>query len=154
MAAYNVCRDPKCATLVEGKADRCPKCGGAMRSVGESPLRGIVLLMCGVFIVGLMGVITYNMYPTMMNPGESIEGTRFDGTADQARMILLLFGALIVFGLVAIANGIYMLVAKQQSKAFIIVSLGLALGVILIGGLTMASLKGSEEDKPRTYSTY
>src|SRR5437868_3057627 len=101
MPAFSVCRKSTCATLVEGKTDVCPKCGGPMRSVGESPLRGIVLLLCGLFLLGLMGTIAYNMYPTLTHPGVRIEGSTFTGTADQARITLLLFAAVIAFGLVA-----------------------------------------------------
>ena len=54
MPAYSVCRKSTCATLVEGKTEACPKCGGPMRSVGESPLRGIVLLLCGLFLFFLL----------------------------------------------------------------------------------------------------
>jgi hypothetical protein len=155
MAAYTVCRDPKCGTLVEGKVTACPKCGGAMRTVGESPLRGIVLLLCGLFLLGLMGTIAYNMYPTLTHPGETIGGSTFTGTADQARITLLLFAAVIVFGLVATANGIYMLVTRQQSKVFMFVSLGFAAALVLITFIAIGKLKPAEEDKPvRTYSTY
>lgn len=155
MAAYTVCRNATCATLVEGPATACPKCGGPMKSVGESPLRGIVLLLCGLFLLGLMGAITYFMYPTLTHPGETIGGSTFNGTADQARITLLLFAAVIVFGLVATANGIYMLVTKQQSRAFMLVSLGLAAVLLVITFVAMGKLKSADEDKPvRTYSTY
>ena len=155
MAAHVVCRDPKCATLVEGKVDACPKCGGPMRSVGESPLRGIVLLLCGLFLLGLMGTITYNMYPTLTHPGVRMpDGSSFTGTAEQARITLLLFAAVIVFGLVATANGLYMLITKQQSRAFMFVSLGLAALLLVITFVAMAELKPADEDKPRTYTTY
>src|SRR6185436_9687453 len=107
MPAYSVCRKSTCATLVEGKVPACPKCGGPMRSVGESPLRGIVLLLCGLILLILMGAILYNMYPTLSHPGETIDGSTFTGTADQARITLLLFVAVLVFGLVATANGVY-----------------------------------------------
>ena len=156
MAAYTVCRNATCATLVEGKADVCPKCGGPMRSVGESPWRGIVLLLCGLILLGMMGTITYNMYPTLTNPGVRMpDGTSFTGTADQARITLLLFSAVIVFGLVATANGIYMLITRQQSRVFMFVSLGIAAILLVITFIAMGKLKDPEADKPvRTYSTY
>ena len=156
MAAYTVCRDPKCATLVEGKVDACPKCGGQMRTVGESPWRGIVLLLCGLILVIGMGVITYNMYPALTNPGVDMpDGTSWSGTAEQARVTLLLFAAVIVFGLVATANGVYMLITKQQSKVFMFVSLGLAAVLLVITFFAMAKLKDADADEPRrTYSTY
>ena len=156
MAAHYVCRDPRCATLVEGKVAACPKCGGAMRSVGESPWRGIVLLLCGLILLGLMGSISYYMYPTLTHPGETMpDGSSFTGTADQARIVLLLFAAVLVFGLVALANGIYMLITKQQSKIFMFVSLGLAAVLLVITFIAMGKLKEPEADKPvRTYSTF
>jgi hypothetical protein len=155
MPAFSVCRKSTCATLVEGKTDACPKCGGPMRRVGESPLRGIMLLLCGLFLLGLMGAIAYNMYPTLTHPGVTIEGSTFTGTADQARITLLLFAAVIVFGLVATANGIYMLITRQQSRMFMFVSLGLAAVLLVITFVAMGKLKPADEDKPvRTYSTY
>ena len=154
MAAYTVCRDPKCATLVEGKVEACPKCGGAMRIVGESPWRGITLLLCGLILVLGMGVITLNMYPALSNPGVSIDGSTWEGTAEQARMTLLLFAAVIVFGLVATANGVYMLITKTQSKAFMFVSLGLAAVLLIITFVTMFVLKEDKPEPVRTYSTF
>jgi magnesium-transporting ATPase (P-type) len=156
MPAYTVCKNPSCATLVEGKVDACPKCGGPMRIVGESPLRGITLIICGIILVGMMGTITYNMYPSLTHAGETIDGTSFSGNADQARLILILFAAVIAFGLVALANGIFMLVTKRQSKAFVIVSLALAAALIIFAYVAVGSLKNAEEDKPavRTYTPF
>ncbi len=156
MAAYTVCRDPKCGTLVEGKVAACPKCGGTMRTVGESPWRGIVLLMCGLIMLIMMGVITINLYPELTNPGVRMpDGGSWTGGAESARMVLLLFFALIAFGVVATANGIYMLVTKQQSKAFMFISLGTVAVVLIIAFVTMGQIKSNEPDEPRrTYRTY
>ena len=156
MAAYNVCRDAKCATLVEGKVDACPKCGGPVRSVGEAPWRGIVLLICGLIMTIMMGVITFNLYPSLTHPGVRMpDSSSWTGGAESARMVLLLFFALIAFGVVAIANGIYMLVTKQQTKTFMFISLGTVAVVLVIAYLTMGTIKSNEPDEPRrTYSTY
>ncbi|MEI9928177.1 MAG: hypothetical protein WDN44_11370 [Sphingomonas sp.] len=54
----------------------------------------------GLFLVGLMGTLTYNMAPMLLHPGERPGGgDYFTGTAHQAAMILKLFAAVIVFGL-------------------------------------------------------
>jgi multisubunit Na+/H+ antiporter MnhC subunit len=67
----------------------------------------------------------------------------------------LLFAAVIVFGIVATANGIYMLITRQQSKVFMFVSLGLAAVLLVITFVAMGKLKPADEDKPvRTYRTY
>ena len=153
MAAYNVCRKASCATLVEGKVDACPKCGGPMRTVVESPWRAILLLVCGIFLTVGMGVIGWNMYPTMTNPGDTIDGSRFTGTPEEARQFLTIFAAVFVLGLVALANGVYMLITKQQSKVFVVITLGLAATLIVVCFVALGNAR--EEDKPvRTYSTY
>jgi multisubunit Na+/H+ antiporter MnhC subunit len=152
MAAYSVCRKSTCATLVEGPATTCPKCGGPMRSVGESPIRGIILLVLGLILFIGMGVIFLNTYPTFSNPGVQVDGSRFTGTAEQGRQALMLFGVVIVFGLLAIVNGIYMLVTRQQSKVFIVLTLALA-AILLV--FTFVILGQAKQEEPvRTYRTY
>jgi len=152
MAAYSVCRKSTCATLVEGPATVCPKCGGPMRSVGESPLRAITLLVLGLILFIGMGVIFLNTYQTFSNPGVDFDGSRFTGTAAQGRQALTLFAVVMVFGLLAIVNGIYMLVTKQQSKVFVILTLGLAAILIVFAFVIIGQAK---QDEPvRTYSTY
>lgn len=142
--SHSVCIDPKCAELVEGRAATCPKCGGPMRSVGESPGWGILLLVIGLILLGLMGPITWALLPSLLRPGEVLgEGGSFTGTAEQARMVLILFGLLLAFGLMAVLNGIYMIVTRRQSWVFIIGTLALA-GLILFAGFAfMWSAQGS-----------
>lgn len=154
MAAYTVCRNPKCATLVEGKVAVCPKCGGTMKTVGESPWRGIVLLLCGLSLVIGMGIIIINTSPMLTNPGVRMpDGGSWTGGAESARMTLLTFYAVLVFGLVATANGIYMLVTKQQTKTFMFISLGAAAVLLVIVFFTMGTLKKEQPEEPRrTYS--
>ena len=156
MAAYTVCRNPKCATLIEGKVDVCPKCGGTMKIVGESPWRGIVLVMCGLIMIIMIGIITWNLYPSLTNPGVRMEdGGSWTGDAESARMVLLLFYALIAFGVVALANGIYMLVTRRQTRTFMFISLGTAAVVLLIVFFTMGAIKANEpEEQPRRIYGY
>lgn len=129
----STCTQPTCAATLEGKAAICPKCGGPMRQVGESPVRGWILVILGLFLILFMGGITLVVAPTMLRPGETIDGSSFTGTAEQARTALLLFGAVILFGFVAFANGIYMLKTKRQSKGFVIATLALAAVMLAIG---------------------
>jgi hypothetical protein len=152
MAAYSVCRKSTCATLVEGPATTCPKCGGPMRSVGESPARAILLLVLGLILFIGMGVVFLNTYQTFSNPGVDFGGSRFTGTAEQGRQALTLFAAVIVFGLLGIVNGIYMLVTKQQSKLFVILTLGLAAVMLVFTFIILGQAK--KEEPVRTYQTY
>ena len=142
--SHSVCIDPNCAELVEGRAATCPKCGGPMRSVGESPGRGIVLLVIGLLLLGLMGPITWALLPSLTHPGQEMsDGGSFTGTAEQARMVLILFGLLLAFGLMAVLNGIYMIVTRRQSWVFIIGTLALAALILVAGFAFMWSAQGS-----------
>jgi hypothetical protein len=132
--SHSACNDPRCAEVVEGRVATCPKCGGPMRSVGESPIRGIVLLVIGLFLLGLMGTISWALLPGLLRPGQELaDGSSFTGTAEQARMVLILFGLLLAFGLMAVLNGIYMIVARRQSWLFIIGTLALAALIVFAG---------------------
>jgi len=126
MPRFSACNLPTCATLVEGKARICPICGGPMRDVGESPVRGILLLLCGLFLLGIMGLAAHYVVPLMLHPGEEVDGSRFSGTPGQAQMILGLFALVFLFGVAAAANGIHQIVTRRQSRAFVAVTLGLA----------------------------
>jgi len=89
-------------------------------------LRGWVLVVCGLFLVGMMGTITWLTAPRMLRPGTEIDGTAFTGTVEQAETFLSLFALVILFGALSLANGIYMLAARRQSRAFTILTLALA----------------------------
>jgi multisubunit Na+/H+ antiporter MnhC subunit len=83
------------------------------------------------------------------------DSSSWTGGAESARMVLLLFFALIAFGVVAIANGIYMLVTRQQTRTFMFISLGTVAVVLVIAYVTMGTIKSNEPDEPKpTYSTY
>ena len=141
--SHSVCNDPRCAELIEGRASVCPKCGGPMRSVGESPGRGLLLLICGLILLGIMAPISWALLPSLLHPGEQLsDGGSFTGTAEQARMVLALFGLILAFGLMAVLNGLYMMATRRQSWAFIIGSLVLAGLIVLAGFAFMFSARG------------
>ena len=127
MPDLSTCNQPTCAVTVEGNVATCPKCGGPMRAVRESRARGWILLVLGLFLIVFMGVITLNLAPSLLSPGETgSDGSSFTGTADQARTALGLFLMVILFGFVATANGVYIIRTGRQSWVFIAVTLAVA----------------------------
>ena len=142
--SHSVCNDPRCAELVEGRVATCPKCGGPMRSVGELPGRGLLLVIIGLILLGIMAPISWALLPSLLHPGETLsDGSSFTGTAEQARMVLILFGLLLAFGLMAVLNGVYMMATRRQSWAFIIGTLVLAGLIVFAGFAFMWSAQGS-----------
>ena len=141
MADLSTCNAPTCAYTVEGMLATCPKCGGPMRQVRESRVRGWALLLLGLFLMLMMGAITWNMAPALLHAGEQAGGNTFTGTADQARLILYLFWALIAFGAVTTLNGLYQIATGRQHWAFIALTLLVFAGLILLVIVSMRALK-------------
>ncbi|MGN6820107.1 MAG: hypothetical protein ACTHJR_15690 [Sphingomonas sp.] len=140
MSAVSTCLAPSCRTKVEGTVATCPACGGRMRTPRSVRVAGWVLLVCGVFLTGLMSYLWQALAPSMANPGATAGGATFTGTADQAQAIVTMFGAVIVFGLAAIAYGLWMIVTGRRSIAMMIGVLVLAALLIGIAWRTMAVL--------------
>lgn len=141
MPAFSTCT--KCGFNADGAVDICPRCGAPTRVKQEPRTRGIILVICGLFLIGLMGAITIALLPTLLHAGKDTGGADFEGTAEQAQMILGLFGVIIAFGCTSLAYGIYQLVYRRESKAFIVVTLLLVAVLLVAVWLTMTSLKAT-----------
>ncbi len=141
MQATSKCNNFACRLTVEGQVATCPNCGTRMRTPGTVRKLGWVLLVLGMFLVGMMGIVTLNTAGIMSHPGDEIGGSSFTGDAAQGRMILTLFGAVIVFGLGTMASGIYQIRTGQRSRVIVIGTLLMAAALGVVAWLTMQSLK-------------
>jgi len=141
MADLSTCNAPTCAYTVEGRLATCPKCGGPMRAVRESRVRGWALLLLGLLLMAMMGAITWNMAPALLQAGEEAGGSTFTGTAAQARLVLYLFLALIAFGAVTCLNGVYQIVTGRQHWLFVALTLLVFAGLAILVIVTMQALK-------------
>lgn len=128
MADYSTCRDPTCGTTVEGRPETCAKCGGPMRRLGESKLRAFVLIGTGLFLITFMGWIWAMLWPMLRNPGVEIDGSSFTGSESDARLIELLFAALVLFGVFGLVYGLSMAITGRESSGF-------KRGVLALAGL-------------------
>jgi len=137
MAAYvSICDAPNCRISIEGKLARCPKCAGPVRHVRQAQPRGWVLLIVGLLLVLMMGAVTFYTAPLMLRPGEETGGSRFDGTAGQALLILGLFALLIGFGLAAVLGGLHEIVTGRQHPVFLRVMF-LTFVLLMVAGLVI-----------------
>ncbi len=115
-----------CGRLTAEPADRCPKCGGALRPTKTVRRLGWVQFAAGLFLVGMMGAVTFNVAPMMLRPGvEMGGGGRFTGTAGQALMVFGLFGLLIFFGLTSMVSGLYQAKTGRRNRLIFVIMLGL-----------------------------
>jgi MFS family permease len=103
---------------------------------------GWLQLFAGLFLVALMGTITYNLAPLMLRAGERAGGARFTGTAEQAQLILGLFGLVIAFGLASMLSGLWHIKTGRRNKWIFFLLLGLVAVLGLITVLVEQSLGG------------
>ena len=131
----------RCDYVMEGVAEQCPKCGGRLLAASRVRALGWVLLPLGIFLVGLMGAVTYYTAPLMLRAGEEVDGSRFTGTPGQATMILALFGLVIAFGLGCIANAVWQIKTGRRNKGMLVVMMTLA-GALMLFAFFLQSMFG------------
>ncbi|MDQ8756018.1 hypothetical protein RCO27_07225 [Sphingosinicella sp. LHD-64] len=141
MAAVWTCQDATCGRTVETKTTTCPKCGGPVRKVGDAPWRGWLGLLCGLFLIGMMGAIIWNLGPALRETIATGSSVGFTGTAEQAQAILYLFYTIIAFGVLALVNGIYMIVTGSQHRIFIILTVLMAALLVFTVYLAVKDIK-------------
>jgi hypothetical protein len=95
---------------------------------------GWLLLVLGLFLVGLMGTIIWRMYPSMSHPGiPDASGSTWTGTAAQGHDALQLFGLVIAFGVVSVLNGVWQIATGRRNLLFVAVTVALVAVMYLFG---------------------
>lgn len=140
MPETSKCLSMSCRETVEGSVEKCPKCGTKMRTPKMVQRLGWMLLLLGLFLVGLMGTVTWNMAPALLHP--YAPDSNFTGTAEQARMILRLFAIVIVFGIGTMINGAYQIVTRRRNGWITAATLGLAVVLFVVAWVTNRGLGG------------
>ena len=134
-----------CGHITHEVVNKCPKCGKRLRTAKQVRFLGWLQLAIGVFLVGLMGTITYNLAPLMLQASDTVgtgSAARFTGTPEQAQLILGLFGMVIVFGLGSIVSGLYQIATGRRNKWLFIFMVVLFIGLILFSWFLRSALHG------------
>lgn len=132
----------RCGYATGEEFARCPQCGSRLRTSREVRGLGVAQLVIGLFLVGLMGTITYRLAPSLLNAGETTAGTRFTGTPDQALLILGLFVLVITFGLGSFVSGLWQIKTGRRNKWIFLFMLGLFVLVMVYAWFTTAQIRG------------
>jgi len=113
----------------------CPRCGASMQSRRWSRRYGVGLLLCGLFITGLMGWVVLNFAPPLLRPGVRLGHTRFTGTAAQGLAILGIMGLLLAFGVASALYGGWQIATGRRSLRVVsgIVGIAAVLTAITVG---------------------
>jgi hypothetical protein len=140
MPETSKCLSLSCRETVEGSVEKCPKCGTRMRTPKMVRRLGWLLLLLGLFLVGLMGTITWNLAPSLLRP--EAPDSNFTGTAEQAHMILNLFVVVIIFGAGTMLNGTYQIITGRRNAWITAATLGLAVVLFVVAWTTNRGLGG------------
>src|SRR2546423_9347967 len=133
----------KCGYETHDALKQCPQCGQRLRTAREVRVLGWVQLFLGLFLVGMMGTITYYVAPLILQAGTPGGGARFTGTPQQALIILGLFGLLIVFGLTSVISGLWQIKTGRRNKWIFIFMLGLVIVLLVVCLLIRVALGGN-----------
>lgn len=142
MSDISHCPAHGCGKRVEGVVAVCPDCGGPMLLARASRVRGWLLLLLGLSLAIGMGVITLGVLPSMLRPGvEMADGSRFTGTAEEARLFLTLFAGLVAFGLLMAANGVFHIATGRMNRLFQVLGLLAFAGIVAIVWVVLSTSK-------------
>lgn len=134
-----------CGHVTNEVVSTCPKCGRRLRTAKQVRRLGWLQLAIGVFLVGLMGTITYNLAPLMfpLTAETGDRGARFTGTPEQAQLILALFGMVIAFGLGSIFSGLWQIKTGRRNKWLFIGMVLLFIVLIFFSWYLRSALRGA-----------
>ena len=134
MEERSTCLSPACGITVPGTLTKCPQCGWAMRGPRNIRARGWVLVGLGLFLVVFMGTIAWSLLPAMLRPGrEMAGGLTFTGSSSDAEFAWTIFALVILFGLLSIVNGGYMVARGRPNRPLTVVGLAIIAILLAVG---------------------
>lgn len=125
----------KCGWEAPGPDDvRCRQCASSqLKTPQQIRTLGWVLVVCGVFLLLLMGGVTVVVTQILLASGKPGATTRFTGDRTMILFIYGIFGLVLAFGGASLWAGVSQVRSARRNRKLVPVMLGIA-GVLLIVG--------------------
>lgn len=138
-----ICQSARCGTRYEGTDKACPQCGGTAAPASAMKVRGVAALVAGLFLFGMMSMLELALWQQLLGwdqPG----GSRFTGSSTDGLVVLALFVAISLFGLVAILAGVAMIRTGRRNPVLLVWAVPPLLVIVMIVVLILGGfvLKG------------
>ena len=114
----------------------CPQCGRILFSQTNVRWRGVALIFVGLFLSGLMSVVTFFVTALLLAAKQDPRnGAKFNGDEHLLLMMYVIFGALIGSGLTAIVGGLWQAVFGRRNMFLIWGFFAFVFIAFFVGGL-------------------
>lgn len=103
-----------------------------------------VMIFVGVFLVGLIAVVAYMLWPMLMDPEAASESGRFDAPPEAMRYIGYGLAGLFCFGLLTAINGFFFVRTHRKNIVLTLLTIvALLAGIVAILLATQALNAGA-----------
>jgi uncharacterized paraquat-inducible protein A len=122
----------KCNYETDDPIEQCPQCGQRLRTARSIRRLGWVLVFLGGFLVVFMGAITVAVLRFIAAAQAPDAQVHFNGSPEMLLFIYGIFGFVILFGVVAMAGGVWQIKYGKRNKklAYVVLAMGLLFLVI------------------------
>lgn len=134
------CTNRRCGYITKDKVSTCPRCGSRIQATAQKRWVGWVVMSLGLFLVALPGVLCFYLAPSLLHPGSAEYGPVFNGTTEQGKLAIGLFGVLILFGINAAIAGVLQIRTGRRNTWTLVLGAVLLAAVMAVGGALSKSL--------------
>ncbi|MFT3745911.1 MAG: hypothetical protein QM785_16685 [Pyrinomonadaceae bacterium] len=123
----------KCGYFAETADVKCPNCGRILHTTTATRIRGLLMMLCGVFLFAIVGYISIWMLDVIYNSGPG--KARFNGTEQEKYGILALFATILIFAVGSFLTGVWQAAFGRRNKTLSWILIGVAVLIYVGGGL-------------------
>lgn len=123
----------KCGYFAETAEVKCPNCGRTLHTATATRIRGLLMMLCGVFLFAIVGYISIWMLDVIYNTGPG--KAQFTGTDQEKYGILALFAAILIFGVGSFLAGSWQAALGRRNKTLSWILVGFGALIYVGGGL-------------------